>query len=358
MEAAEQAWRPLGELLLSKNLIARAELDVALAEQEETGKLLGAILVDRGFISGPALAIALAEQYGVELDQQQGFGTGLWAEIERRHRSERGITDPDEPQVNATVVKFEPPHMSLEVVPDPEPEPDSQLELLEEENLLLQEEIARLHTEFTQLRVIEAETDPQLERLEEENRRLQGEVDGLNAEVARLQLPDPHIEDLEVQNKRLQEETERLHAEIAELHAVEPEPDPQLERLEEENRRLHGEVEGLSDAVAQLQVPDPQLEELEAENKRLQEEIEHLHSEFTRLRVIEAERVEPEPELPKTHVLFVPTPTRYLLLERQGPPPDAGTELSLSEGSFVVGKVGRAPVPGERRACAFLLARA
>jgi hypothetical protein len=289
VEAAEQAWRPLGELLLSKNLIARAELDVALAEQDETGKLLGAILVDRGFISGPALAIALAEQYGVELDQQQGFGTGLWAEIERRHRSDRGINDPDEPQVNATVVKFEPPQVSLEAVPDPEPEPDPQLVQLEGENRRLQEEIARLHTEFTQLRVIE------------------------------------------------------------------PEPDPQLERLEEENRRLQGEVEGLSEAVAQLQVPDPQLEELEAENKRLQEEIERLHSEFTRLRVIEAELVKPEPELPRTHVLFVPTPTRYLLLERQGPPPKAGTELSLSEGNFLVGKVGRAPGPGERRACAFLL---
>jgi hypothetical protein len=324
VEAAEQAWRPLGELLLSKNLIARAELDVALAEQDETGKLLGAILVDRGFISGPALAIALAEQYGVELDQQQGFGTGLWAEIERRHRSDRGISDPDELQVNATVVKFEPPQVSLEAVPDPEPEPDPQLMRLEEENCRLLDEIARLHAESTQLRVIEPERDPQLERLEEENRRLQGEVEGLSEAVAQLQVPDPQLEELQSENDRLQKETERLHAAIAQLQTVEPEPDPQLE-------------------------------ELEAENKRLQEEIERLHSEFTRLRVIEAEPVEPEPELPKTHVLFVPTPTRYLLLERQGPPPEAGTELSLSEGSFLVGKVGRAPVPGERRACAFLL---
>ena len=233
VEAAEQAWRPLGELLLSKNLIARNELDEALAEQEETGKLLGAILVDRGFISGPALAIALAEQYGVELDQQQGFGTGLWAEIERRHRSERGIEEPElegevAAQPTATIVELAPmpPPPALEAVPDPE--------------------------------------------------------------------------------------------------------------------------------------PDPQLEQLEAENKRLQEEIERLRSEFTRLRVIEAQlpQSEPEPELPKSHVLFVPTPSRYLLLERQGPPPDAGAEVSLSEGSFVVNRVGRAPVPGERRACAFLLARA
>jgi hypothetical protein len=278
VEAAEQAWRPLGELLLSKNLIANAELDVALAEQEETGKLLGAILVDRGFISGPALAIALAEQYGVELDQQQGFGTGLWAEIERRHRSERGIDEPEAPESprpTATIVKLEPmqPPPSLEAVPDPEPDP--QLGELEAQNQRLQEEIERLHSEFTKLRVIEAE-----------------------------------------------------------LREQQPDPEPG---------------------------PDPQLAQLEGENSRLEEELERVRSELTELRAIEAElreqQPDPEPELPKSHVLFVPTPRRYLLLEREGPPPDAGTEVSLSEGSFVVGKIGRAPVPGERRACAFLLGR-
>ena len=292
VEAAEQAWRPLGELLLSKNLIARTELDQALSEQEETGKLLGAILVDRGYISGPALAIALAEQYGVELDQQQGFGTGLWAEIERRHRSERGIEESDEPKVEATVLKLEPPQPSLEAVPDPEP----QLERLEDENRRLQDEIERLHAEFTQLRVIEPEPDPQLELLEEENRRLGDEI-------------------------------ERLHTEFTQTPAMEPEPDPQLERLEEENRRL-------------------------------QDEIELLHAEFTKLRVTEDSDPEPEPELPSAHLLFVPTPAKYLLVERQGPPPGAGDEIALSEGSFVVGKVGRSPVPGEPRSCAFLLARA
>ena len=301
MEAAEQAWRPLGELLLSKNLIAKAELDVALAEQEETGKLLGAILVDRGFISGPALAIALAEQYGVELDQQQGFGTGLWAEIERRHRSERGIEEPEAskaPQPTATVVKLEPmqPPPQLEAVPDPEPDP--QLGELEAQNQRLQEEIARLHSEFTKLRVIEAEL--------------------------REQQPDPG-------------------------------PDPQLEQLEVENGRLEEEIERVRSELTELRV-------IEAENKGFQEEIERVRSELAELRVIEADlreqmpEPEPEPELPKSHVLFVPTPRRYVLVEREGPPPDAGTEVSLSEGSFVVGKVGRAPVPGERRACAFLLA--
>jgi hypothetical protein len=218
VEAAEQSWRPLGELLVDKGLVTEDELERALKEQQETEKLLGAILVDRGFVSGPALAIALAEQYGVELEGQRGFGTGLWAEIDRRHRAGRGL-----PPTEDNVVEFEPVKApQLEAVPDPEPE---------------------------------------VERLQEENRRLLDEIDRLRAE-------------------------------------------------------------------------------------------------FTQLKVVEtSEEPEPEPELPSSHVVFVPTPARYMLLERQGPPPAPGEALDLPEGSFVVGKIGRAPFPGERRACAFLLRR-
>ena len=82
VEAAENIRRPLGELLVTKGLVTNDELELALAEQADTGRLLGAILVERGYVSGPALAIALAEQYGVELKTERGFGTGLWAEID------------------------------------------------------------------------------------------------------------------------------------------------------------------------------------------------------------------------------------------------------------------------------------
>jgi hypothetical protein len=211
VEAAEHAWRPLGELLLQKGLVTRDELEQALSEQERTGRLLGAILVERGYVSGPALAIALAEQYGVELKTERGFGTGLWAEIDRRHRAGRGANGDTE-----NVLKFEPVKPALEAVPD----------------------------------------------------------------------------------------------------------------------------------------PDPQLDELQAENRRLLEEIDRLQAEFTKLRVIES----PPPAV--AHVLFVPTPERYLLLERLGPPPQPGEEVELEEeGRFVVTKVGRAPFPGEQRPCAFLLSQ-
>ena len=208
MERAESIWRPLGELLVEKKLLTEEELELALTEQAETGRLLGAILVERGYVSGPALAVALAEQYGVELHTERGFGTGLWAEIDRRHRAGRGHED--------NVVK-------LEAVPAP---------------------------------VVEIVRDP--------------------------------------------------------------EPDPELDRLESENRRL-------------------------------QDEIERLRGEFTKLKLVET------PVPATSHLLFVPTPARYLLVEREGAPPQPGARLELDQGAFAVAKLGDAPFPGEDRPCAFLL---
>ena len=217
MERAESIWRPLGELLVAKGLVTEEELELALAEQADSGRLLGAILVQRGYVSGPALAVALAEQYGVELDTERGFGTGLWAEIDRRHRAGRGRDEAEEAEDN--VVRLE-PHPHVEIVPDP--------------------------------------------------------------------------------------------------------------------------------------APDPEVERLESENRRLQEEIERLRGEFTKLKLVESP---PEPELASEHLLFVPTPERYELVERDGPPPLEGSLLELDSGDFVVARIGPAPFPDEPRACAFLLAR-
>jgi hypothetical protein len=224
VEAAENVWRPLGELLVEKGLVKQEELEHALGEQADTGRLLGAILVERGYVSGPALAVALAEQYGVELKTERGFGTGLWAEIDRRHRQGRGVPEEEEGYAG------------------------------------------------------ESERDDNVVQLEP-----------------------------------------------VKLAAVEVVPDV-----------------------------DPKLERLRAENRRLQAEIEHLRAEFSKLKLVEAPEA---PEPPTSHLVFVPTPERYLLMERDGAPPEAGEELELADmnGQFLVQKVGRAPVPDESRPCAFLL---
>jgi hypothetical protein len=57
------------------------------------------------------------------------------------------------------------------------------------------------------------------------------------------------------------------------------------------------------------------------------------------------------------HVLFISHASGYELLSREGPVPEVGTEVSLSADSarrYRVSKVGRSPLPGDRRRCAFL----
>jgi hypothetical protein len=66
----EQAWRPLGKLLVDLEFLTESQLDRALAAQREEGGRLGEILVTRGLLSGAELAQALAEQHGVELAAQ------------------------------------------------------------------------------------------------------------------------------------------------------------------------------------------------------------------------------------------------------------------------------------------------
>jgi len=99
MEAASLPWRPLGELFVGRGLITEAELETALAEQAATGKRLGEILVERGLVSGPDLTDALMDQLGTEISKEEGFGSGLWAEIKRRHKRDR-VDDESEDQAD------------------------------------------------------------------------------------------------------------------------------------------------------------------------------------------------------------------------------------------------------------------
>ena len=82
------AWKPLGELLIERGLLSTEDLEAALAEQKDTGQLLGAILVARKAIAGAVLTMVLAEQAGVELETQNGFGSGLFSKIAGRNGAE------------------------------------------------------------------------------------------------------------------------------------------------------------------------------------------------------------------------------------------------------------------------------
>ncbi len=109
VEAARVPSQLLGELFVEKGLITHEELEEALAEQKVSGKRLGEVLVKKGFVSGPALTTVLAEQLGVEMETQEGFGSGLWSEIKRRHpRGRSGDDEGVQPEVEEPEPAAEP----------------------------------------------------------------------------------------------------------------------------------------------------------------------------------------------------------------------------------------------------------
>src|SRR4051812_28050142 len=67
----------LGEVLVQHGVVTPQQLEVALAEQQESGRPLGEIIVDRGFAPGPMVAQALATQRGGMLKTEYGFATGF-----------------------------------------------------------------------------------------------------------------------------------------------------------------------------------------------------------------------------------------------------------------------------------------
>jgi hypothetical protein len=84
--------RPLlGALLLEQNSVREDDLELALRAQAKNGERLGEILVELDLLCRPALDRAVASQSGAELEEERGFGTGLRAELERRHNGRRGL---------------------------------------------------------------------------------------------------------------------------------------------------------------------------------------------------------------------------------------------------------------------------
>jgi hypothetical protein len=79
----------LGALLVAQGAVDGGDVDRALTAQTETRRPLGDTLLELGLICRPELDRAVALQSGVELDEEAGFGTGLRAAIERRHRLRR-----------------------------------------------------------------------------------------------------------------------------------------------------------------------------------------------------------------------------------------------------------------------------
>jgi hypothetical protein len=80
-DAAGQQGPRLGEVLVQHGVVTPQQLEVALAEQQRTGRPLGEIIVDHGFAPGPMVAQALATQRGGMVKTEYGFATGFQAVV-------------------------------------------------------------------------------------------------------------------------------------------------------------------------------------------------------------------------------------------------------------------------------------
>src|SRR5919197_551266 len=89
--AASPRGARLGELLVSAGLLTFTQLQLLLQEQTRTGQRLGEIILE--------------EQCQLELEEEGGFGSGLRAAIESRHRA--GADDEVLPSDQAAVASPE-----------------------------------------------------------------------------------------------------------------------------------------------------------------------------------------------------------------------------------------------------------
>ena len=68
LEPAMRGRRRLGEILVTDGLLSQGGLDLALADQQRTGKLLGQVLLDLKLVGGADLLAAVAKQQGLHVE--------------------------------------------------------------------------------------------------------------------------------------------------------------------------------------------------------------------------------------------------------------------------------------------------
>jgi peptidoglycan hydrolase CwlO-like protein len=229
VEAAQIPWRPLGRLLVEQGLLTDDELELALAKQVQTGKRLGETIVECGFVSRPDLSNALASQYGIDLQTESGFGTGLRSQIQRRHENERGrgfrpalvvVSDPTE---GAAAEDQEP----AEVEPD------------EEREALL---LAQLEEQWAKLAAAEAklaDRELALSNVERDRGRRRAQVERF---VRRIRVRDERL-------RQSTEIAEKLRAQVEELSSQVRSRDERLEGLSEVEAELADRERELSDVT-------------------------------------------------------------------------------------------------------------
>jgi signal peptidase I len=123
--------------------------------------------------------------------------------------------------------------------------------------------------------------------------------------------------------------------------------------LASHDRRLRDRHAELADNEAALTARAAALERREAAVRERELELDAREAaQAARAEAVAAEA--PAPEMPSAHVLLVPGPKGYALVERDTPPPGIGAVVEQDGTAYTVTRVGRSPFPSDGRRCAYL----
>lgn len=376
MDAAHGTRRQLGRLLVEKGALSEAQLELALAEQQASGRPLGEVAVGLGFASGAVVGNALAEQHGGPLRTEYGFAAGpvrtnggglplqartvsdelgegremapAVAPIEERFAPEPHPRLEEKPPTDALVEAHSPP--LVEVAPldelaspssdavtappdDTSHHPRTPDSVIVELRAALEEQATVLAS--TQAELAEAAAD--ISRAAHEREELALAVENQEAELreARLQF-STRLAELDEQLRERTLECNQLLRSIAQLE------------VELSEGRQEGSGEGQD-----LEAFEPEPAEADRTTDEAPATVEEPREATDAPKAMED--VAPD----ERHLLFFPGLGGYSIVERSGPTPTAGGCVDVVDADgvatpFVVMKVGRSPLPNFGGRCAFL----
>jgi hypothetical protein len=140
-----------------------------------------------------------------------------------------------------------------------------------------------------------------------------------------------------------------------EPHSVEGE-DLHLAQLEEQWAKLAAAEERLVDAERELSALREAARRRRDQAARLVERIRKRDRRIAELSANETKLSEPSPAGSRGHLVYAQLADRYVLVERDGDPPEPDAILELPEvgdEKLLVCRVGKSPLPNDARPCAF-----
>jgi hypothetical protein len=341
--------RLIGALFVERGLVSESQIRVALEIQRETGQQLGQLLVERFGVSRKELASVVAEQWAKLGGSAGPEDTASWRRLGDIF-VERGFVTQEEldealVRQRQTGERLGEALVAQGVI--------SKFELAG----ALAEQMAVLGDAGAEESVENGQPEATVHHLhardDTEHAPPTTNVVGLAAplEWGKTQVePDPPT--VEVPEAPVEEESAAASEALEPVPAHEPEEEPQPDEAQVE----HAEEPQLVEAQVE-HAEEPQLVEARVEHAEEPQPAEvmltELHEAFL-AEVAYANETTPEPDPRTACVAFAPTTDGYRLVALEAAP-QPGETIDIAEiGEYLVLRVGRSPIPGDDRRCAYV----